>query len=145
MRWGVSWFRGPGRGAALGVLAAAVVLRALDLGIVPEVRLRAFDIEERVWLRSSDPARVVIVDIDEKSLKEEGQWPWPRTLVAELVRRIAAGHPRVLGIVPNGTDFLRLKSRGSCPVCQHPFCKVLRSSRRAKPHSPRRCGRCRRS
>jgi adenylate cyclase len=98
MRWGVSRFQGPGRGAALGVLAAAVVLRALDLGIVPEVRLRAFDIEERVWLRSSDPARVVIVDIDEKSLKEEGQWPWPRTLVAELVRRIAAGHPRVLGI-----------------------------------------------
>ena len=27
-----------------------------------------------------------------------GQWPWPRHLVAELVRRIAQGHPRVVGI-----------------------------------------------
>ncbi len=27
-----------------------------------------------------------------------GQWPWPRTLVAKLVERIAAGHPRVLGV-----------------------------------------------
>ena len=40
----------------------------------------------------------MIVDIDEKSLARYGQWPWPRHLVAELVRRIAQGHPRVLGI-----------------------------------------------
>jgi serine phosphatase RsbU (regulator of sigma subunit)/CHASE2 domain-containing sensor protein len=75
-----------------------VVLRALDFGIVPASRLRVFDIEERVWPRSSDPARVVIVDIDEKSLEKEGQWPWSRKRVAELMRRIAEGHPRVLGI-----------------------------------------------
>jgi adenylate cyclase len=74
------------------------MLRALDIGIVPESRLRVFDIEERLWPRSSDPARVAIVDIDERSLAQYGQWPWPRTQVAKLVRRIAEGHPRVLGI-----------------------------------------------
>jgi serine phosphatase RsbU (regulator of sigma subunit)/CHASE2 domain-containing sensor protein len=74
------------------------MLRALDIGIVPESRLRVFDLEERLWPRSSDPARVAIVDIDESSLDQYGQWPWPRTLVAKLVRRIAEGHPRVLGI-----------------------------------------------
>ena len=31
---------------------------------------------------------VVIVDIDERSLKQLGQWPWPRTLVAQLVDRL---------------------------------------------------------
>jgi adenylate cyclase len=98
VRWGFSLFRGPGRAGALGVVAAAVVLRVLDLGVVPESRLRVFDIEERLWPRASDPARVAIVDIDEKSLAQYGQWPWPRMRVAELVRRIAAGHPRVLGI-----------------------------------------------
>jgi CHASE2 domain-containing sensor protein len=41
---------------------------------------------------------VVIVDIDEKSLARHGQWPWSRRLVAELVRRIAQGNPRVVGI-----------------------------------------------
>jgi len=74
------------------------MLRALDLGIVPESRLRVFDLEERLWPRASDSARVVIVDIDEKSLAQYGQWPWPRTQVAKLVRRIAEGQPRVLGI-----------------------------------------------
>ena len=98
MRWGISLFRGPGRGAALGVVAVAVLLRALDVGLVPELRLRVFDLEERLWSRSSDPARVVIVDIDDKSLAKHGQWPWQRSRVAELVRRIADGHPRVLGI-----------------------------------------------
>jgi serine phosphatase RsbU (regulator of sigma subunit)/CHASE2 domain-containing sensor protein len=80
------------------VVAVAVLLRALDIGIVPETRLRGFDIEERLWPRVSDPPRVAIIDIDEASLARYGQWPWPRDLVADLVRRIAEGQPRVLGI-----------------------------------------------
>jgi adenylate cyclase len=96
--WGTSLLRGPGRAAALGVVAAALLLRGLDFGIVAEPRLRVFDLAERVWPRSSDRARVVVVDIDEASLARYGQWPWPRTLVAALVRRIAQGQPRVLGI-----------------------------------------------
>lgn len=34
------------------------------------------------------PAMPVIVDIDEKSLAEIGQWPWPRYTVARLLTRI---------------------------------------------------------
>ena len=33
-------------------------------------------------------SQVVIVDIDEKSLEDLGQWPWPRTLVADQPMRI---------------------------------------------------------
>jgi adenylate cyclase len=98
MRWSVPLLRGPGRLVALGVLALALLLRVFDFGSVAEFRLRMFDLEERLWPRSSDAARVVVVDIDENSLARYGQWPWPRTQVAELVRRIAQGHPRVLGI-----------------------------------------------
>ena len=98
MRWGISLLRGPGRTVALGVVAVAVLLRALDIGIVAESRLRVFDLEQRLWPRFGDPARVAIVAIDEKSLAQYGQWPWPRTLVTTLVRRIAEGRPRVLGI-----------------------------------------------
>jgi adenylate cyclase len=98
LRWGISLFRTPGRAAALGVVAIALVLRYLDLGIVEEPRLRIFDFEEWLWPRSTDPAGVAVVDIDEVSLSRYGQWPWPRTLVADLVRRIAAADPLVLGI-----------------------------------------------
>ena len=90
--------RGPGRVAALALVAGALALRIIDPGIVTELRVRGFDLVERVWPRASDSAGVAIVDIDEKSLAQYGPWPWPRHLVAELVRRIAEGHPSVVGI-----------------------------------------------
>jgi len=40
---------------------------------------------------------VVIVDIDEKSLKSQGQWPWPRNVVADLTGKIYAAGALVLG------------------------------------------------
>ncbi|MDZ7641999.1 MAG: adenylate/guanylate cyclase domain-containing protein [Desulfurivibrio sp.] len=41
---------------------------------------------------------VVIVDIDENSLRELGQWPWPRDLVARLVANITAGGAAAIGL-----------------------------------------------
>ena len=32
--------------------------------------------------------RITIVTIDERSLSEVGPWPWPRTVMADLVQRI---------------------------------------------------------
>ncbi|MCK9532386.1 MAG: adenylate/guanylate cyclase domain-containing protein [Gammaproteobacteria bacterium] len=49
-----------------------------------DLRLEATLGEPRV-----DP-RVVIVDVDEKSLQAEGHWPWPRDRIAELVDRLFA-------------------------------------------------------
>ena len=95
---GIALLRGPGRASALALVAGALVLRIIDPGIITELRVRSFDLVERVWPRASDSARVAIVDIDEKSLAQYGQWPWPWHRVAELVRRIAQGNPRVLGI-----------------------------------------------
>lgn len=41
---------------------------------------------------------VVIVDIDEKSLRSVGQWPWPRNIVANLVNTISGAGSRVIGL-----------------------------------------------
>ena len=41
---------------------------------------------------------VVIVDIDEVSLDQLGQWPWPRYQVATLVESIAALQPAAIGL-----------------------------------------------
>jgi len=95
---GLGILRGPGRAPALALVAAALALRIIDPGIITELRVRSFDLVERVWPRAGDSARVAVVDIDDKSLAKYGQWPWPWRQVAELVRRIAEGNPRVLGI-----------------------------------------------
>jgi adenylate cyclase len=39
--------------------------------------------------KQPSPHRIVIIDIDERSLKEIGHWPWSRRIVAELVDKLA--------------------------------------------------------
>src|SRR6266571_4448499 len=91
-------WRVPGWAPGLVVLAVALLLRVIDPSFVEEWRLSGFDAAQRLWPRIEADNGVVIVAIDEESLAAKGQWPWPRTLVAELVRRIATGRPDALGI-----------------------------------------------
>ena len=41
---------------------------------------------------------VVIVDLDEKSLAEIGQWPWARTTFADLLLKVGACEPKSIGL-----------------------------------------------
>ncbi|MGV1099134.1 CHASE2 domain-containing protein [Thiovibrio sp. JS02] len=41
---------------------------------------------------------IVIIDIDEKSLRTLGQWPWPRHQVARMVECIGSAGPRAIGL-----------------------------------------------
>jgi adenylate cyclase len=71
------------------VIAAAVAVRALDPFFVQALRLIAFDSYQRLSPPSFDAnAPVRIVDIDERSLAELGQWPWPRTVLADLLQKL---------------------------------------------------------
>lgn len=98
MRAVIAWLRAPGRLAALAVLAAAIALYTADPFLIREARLRGFDAMQRLWPRPPTAEPVIIVDVDEDAIRQQGQWPWPRTLVARLIDRIAAGKPKVLGI-----------------------------------------------
>ena len=73
----------------LAVLLAALALRIADPVPITQLRLIVFDTYQKLSPRPYDPnAPVRIIDIDEDSLKRIGQWPWPRTQVAELVTRL---------------------------------------------------------
>ena len=74
------------------LLPFAVILAFLPLldpwGTFSDLRLRSFDGFQEYYPReklADDP--VVVIDIDDESLRRYGQWPWPRNLVAELVNR----------------------------------------------------------
>jgi adenylate cyclase len=90
----------PSRALALAVLVLLIVARVADPRIVSSLRSHGFDLEQQLKPRTYRllPAPVLIVAIDEQSLDRYGQWPWPRSLMAQLVDRIAAGHPDVLGV-----------------------------------------------
>ena len=42
--------------------------------------------------------RIVIIDIDETSLKEFGQWPWSRSIVAELINKLSDANAGIIGL-----------------------------------------------
>ncbi|CZE46175.1 CHASE2 domain-containing protein [Campylobacter geochelonis] len=68
-------------------------------GFLPLVDYKIFDlINGKNDENNGHSNSVVIVQIDEKSLKEFGQWPWNRILVAKLVQEILLSRPAVLGI-----------------------------------------------
>lgn len=41
--------------------------------------------------------QITIIDIDETSLSAVGQWPWPRYLLAKLVKELFDNHPAAMG------------------------------------------------
>jgi adenylate cyclase len=97
------WARRFGLTRAICVLLlfALVPLRILDPAPLEEIRLRTFDFYQSLRPRETVSRPVVIVDIDEASLKEIGQWPWPRTILADLVTRLAE-----LGVAAIGFDIV---------------------------------------
>ncbi|MBB2793361.1 UNVERIFIED_ORG: adenylate cyclase [Rhizobium pisi] len=73
----------------LAIVAALTMLRADDPGIFKLIRGVTFDEYQRLVPRSFEPMPVRVVDIDEASLREFGQWPWPRDRLALLVDRLS--------------------------------------------------------
>src|SRR5260370_33347272 len=53
-----------------------------------ELRVRTFEACQAIEPRKKTAKPVVIVDIDEKSLAKLGQWPWPRTRIADLIANL---------------------------------------------------------
>ncbi len=67
---------------------AMLVLRILDPSPIRTLRAFTFDEIQRFSPRAYGDYPVRIVDIDEASLAELGQWPWPRDRVAAIVARL---------------------------------------------------------
>jgi len=85
--------------ALVGVLAlAAFALWLVDPIPMQNLRLAQFDQFQRWHPRPYTPVPVRVVDIDEASLKAYGQWPWPRTRIAELVERLHQAGAAVIAL-----------------------------------------------
>ncbi len=79
-----------------------VILQFFDPAIIQEqLESKTFDL--RLYLRNlvkqqPPPKDIIIVSVDEKSIKEIGRWPWRRDVMAGLVNKVSEGRPRVIGI-----------------------------------------------
>ncbi len=75
---------------AFGAACTVWTLAYFNNNEVQRLHALVFDSYQRILPRQWAGTDVVVIDIDEASLKQMGQWPWPRTLVAELTDRLGS-------------------------------------------------------
>lgn len=75
----------------MALVAGFIALYQWNPAPLEFARLKVFDYYQQFKPREIPPADrqpVTIVDLDEQSLETVGQWPWPRTTLAQLVQNL---------------------------------------------------------
>ena len=97
-------------------------------------------LDARFRLRGPEPVAesVVIVAIDAASLDEFGRWPWSRSVLAELLDRLAEA-----GVVATGIDLVLSESEPPAPMDReskrHKRKMILPCTVRSHGHQRRTC------
>ncbi len=100
MTQGESWPRRPwwGTSLALALVCFVLALSAALMSPVIELGRRTNDTFFRLRNRTPSTSSVEVVVIDDAALAQQGRWPWSRSQLARLIDKIAAGHPRSIGL-----------------------------------------------
>jgi adenylate cyclase len=81
--------------AAAGILLGLFAYAA-HVPVLERIELDTLDLRFRLRGTAAPAGPVALAAIDEASIDREGKWPWPRTRIARLVRRLAAAGARVV-------------------------------------------------
>jgi len=88
---------GPTGLVGLLLFVLLICIRLFDPLPVQTLRVSLFDYYQVLKPREFTPQPVAIVDIDEASLRAIGQWPWPRSRIADLIDAMARGGSVAIG------------------------------------------------
>jgi len=77
-----------GIGLLISLFFVGSAARFYRLDFVEQLSSIIYDYRLRLTMPRTQDDRIVIVDIDEKSLKEEGRWPWGRDRMALLMDKL---------------------------------------------------------
>jgi len=105
-----------------GVLAAGLVTLIFLAGGCERIELITYDWRMR-WFAEPPSPRIVIVAIDNPSLKELATWPWPRAVYARAIRTLSAAGAGVIGV---DIDFSTLRE----PRDDHELARAVKESGR---------------
>lgn len=111
------------------IFGAALLL--LDPPLTQTLRQAVFDQYQRAYPRVYQPVPVRIIDIDEESLAKIGQWPWPRTRIADLVERL-----RQADVAAVGFDVLFAEPDRTSPTAMLDIWTLPKTTRREVARLP---------
>ena len=88
----------------------------IEIPALTQLERWAYDARVRLFLPRTSDTRVVIVDVDEKSLKAEGYWPWGRDKLALMIHQLFDRYR--VSVVGFDTAFPETDPNASLPVLE---------------------------
>ena len=85
----------------IGSLVIAICMYLSFMGFSPfeSLEKRIYEIEMRLDTpRNPSESKVAIVNIDDKSIRKLGKWPWPRHIIAEMIKILKSNGAKFIGI-----------------------------------------------
>jgi hypothetical protein len=82
----------------LGLLVSLLVLLAFGMQWGDGIELKLYDLRARLRAHGKPTDNLILVGIDDPSLREIGRWPWPRTYIAEAVDQLSEAGAKVIGL-----------------------------------------------
>jgi serine/threonine-protein kinase len=80
------------------VFVSLLVLLTFYMGWADVMEYKLYDMRAKLRARAKAGDAVVMIGIDDQSIREIGRWPWPRNYLAEMTDQLAEAGAKVIGI-----------------------------------------------
>ena len=81
----------------LAIAVVAISIKAAGFEPLEAITNGTIDLFQKAAPRPAPESPVLVVDIDEESLRKLGQWPWPRTVLADLTNKLTDAGAAAIG------------------------------------------------
>ena len=78
------------------LLIILIAIKILNPSFVKSISYLSFDVYQKIFVEKKD-SKVIIIDIDEKSLGKFGQFPWNRSIFAKILDQLNTSNPKAIG------------------------------------------------
>ena len=79
------------------ILILLIILKISNPSFVKSISFLSFDLYQKIFTLKKNDSDVVIIDIDEKSLGKFGQFPWSRSVFANILENVNKAEPKSIG------------------------------------------------
>ena len=91
--------------ACIALLTLLIGIRIIDPEPVERIRLISFDSKINS-IPETQSDQIVLLNIGEKALEANGQWPWPRQYYAQMISDLRNANAGIIGITVMYPDCL---------------------------------------
>ncbi len=79
------------------LLIFLITIKIANPSFVKSISFISFDLYQKIFPLEKNETKVIIIDIDEKSLGKFGQFPWSRSVFAKIIENVNETNPKAIG------------------------------------------------